>query len=358
MHTPIGNEARRVIRPIGATVSIAVAILLAACTPAPAVPTATPSPAVTATPTSEPTAAPATAIAPAQLFDGDCDSVVDLAALESITGQTLSPRSYDAEVTPEYAAVDVVGGLRCFWMTPATADDEGGYIADDGTTPLWNIVALPIRGTTPEIYPTECTEGWGCNFSAVYGSVEVYGVLFDRTRTAAAMTDNVSSMLALLEPTVTAAAMPEVWSPAGAWTYPIDCATLASGTSVAAELGNASAIGFSTGGDSEPNTGVYVAGRATGLVRCYWYNDTASVFVEFLPAGGWAADAVAARSTSAPAGVDGADESYFDREVLHVFDDGNWLTFSGSEGEGVPLAMAGYVDAAADMIAEMSVPSP
>jgi hypothetical protein len=298
--------------------SLAIASI-AGCAASPvagAKPTASPAPSASSAPAASPTPAPVTA--PERVFDGSC-AAVPAADLSVDFGVTVTPLEAEWDRDPEYIAVAHAGGIRCVWGDSPAADS------------VWlSVVVLPtsVLGE-PDQFEPECTEGYGCVFSADLEGFSLFGVLVNHTATVDATTAAYEAVSARFSAAVSAEEQPAPYAADGAWPKGVACETLDQQGLVGAAIGAAGAAAYPWGGDAEPNPGVYRAGEGAGVTQCGW-NDAGeqSVKLSVLPGGAWAEEDVAAAAGATPVTVEGASAAYAVGDRLHVFSGSNWLVMT------------------------------
>ena len=321
----------------GVSAVIVAAVCLAGC--------ASPSPA--AAPSSQPTSTPvptaAAAVQPEQLLDGDCSALFDADEVSAAIGGAAAPRVSEWDLDPEYIAPAQLGGLRCLW-------GEG----TDPYSPELSVVVLPTSSLPDPASPEpECTEGYGCSFTASSGAWTLFGVLVNAEAPIATTETAYRALAASFTATVAPEAEPKPYRPEGVWPVVTDCATLDAQRLVGLAIGAAGAEPGPLGGDAEPNAGIYAAVQTTGITSCGWWGDgdgAVQVRLNALPGGAWIEDEVAAQPGAVPAGVPGSTSAYTVGDRLHVFAAENWFVLSTPDSTD-PEALA---TAAAELLAELN----
>jgi hypothetical protein len=290
----------------GVAAAVVAAAFLAGC--------AGPSPAAapTSTPTSTPSASPAPAVRPEQLLDGDCAALFDADEVSAAIGGSTAPRVSEWDLDPEYIAPAQLGGMRCLWGEGAEPDSAG-----------LSVVVLPTSTLPDPADPTpECTEGYGCSFTATSGAWSLFGVLVNAEAPIATTETAYQSLAASFTAKVAPEAQPKPYQPEGVWPVVTDCATLDAQRLVGLAIGAPGAEPGPLGGDAESNAGIYSAGRSTGITSCGWWAESdgaVRVRLNALPGGAWIEDEVAAQPGAVPAGVPGSTSAYTVGDRLHVF---------------------------------------
>jgi hypothetical protein len=324
-----------------AVVAVALAAL-AGCAPSePASrPTASPTASSSTSPSASPSSAPAAAVGPERLFGGDCTKLFAVDELKAAIGVAVTPQSTEWDLDPEYVAPAQLGGLGCHWSeSPAT--DSVGVSA----------VVLPESALVePRDIEPECTEGYGCTFTATSNGFTLSGVLHNPSAAIAQTTAAYEALVARFAAKVATEAQPERYVVAGAWSADTECVSLDAQRLVGAAIGQPGLEPNDAGGDAEPNYGYYRAAEAAGLRPCGWSSDgSASVQLQVLPGGAWVEDDVAAQAGAKPVAVAGATAAYVVGDRLHVFAGPNWLVLK--------IEPSGPLDplypAAAELVAEL-----
>jgi hypothetical protein len=291
-------------------VALLLAVSLVGCAE-PEQPVAAPAPEATATPTPTPEAT----VGPERLFDGECAGLFDDAALAADVGVPLAPQATPWDLDPEYAAPAQLGGLRCNWSESSDAESPG-----------LSVVVLPESALTgPESVEPECTEGYGCTFTASSNGFALFGVLYDPSAPIADTVAAYEALVVRFASAVSAESQPGRYLPSGAWPTGIDCSSLDAQRLVGAAIGAPGLAPGTAGGDAEPNRGYYRAGEAADLTACGWFGDAQSVRLQVLPGGAWIEDDIAALPGVTPATVQGATAAYAVDDRLHVFAGANWF---------------------------------
>ena len=295
-----------------------------------------------AVPVPTPTKTLEPAAKPAQLFDGDCESVLTLEQLQEITGADMELTSgaditsvgYDGQAK---WAVTQSGGLVCEWrlVDSNSSTDPAVYLAFMRQELLSNFEA-----STPCLPPY--TEFLSCAIEHETGGLRVSGGITagDEASTAAAA----QSILDAIDARV--AEVPVGESPApveGAWANPTDCAALLeamdSKNTLGRELTTSEGLGH----------GSYWAQGIADLVQ----NDqsTTCMFLDAEPAGAepvqagiqgggsWVAPLVAERAGAKVVTVAGFDYAVYIETAdgmtpqLHAFRGPNWISTSVLDGD-------------------------
>jgi hypothetical protein len=322
------------------TVAVVAVVLagLAGC--AQSAPAAESSASTTRTPSASPSSAPATAVGPERLFGGDCTRLFTADELEAAIGVAVTPQSTEWDLDPEYIAPAQLGGLGCHWRE-STASDSPGLSA---------VVVPESALVDPSDIEPECTEGYGCTFSATSSGFTLFGVLSNPSAAIADTTTAYETLVARFAAKVATAAQPERYVVADAWSADTDCVTLDAQRLVGAAIGQPGLEPADVGGDAEPNYGYGRAAEAAGLTPCGWSSGgPTSVQLQVLPGGAWVEDDVAAQAGAEPVPVPGATAAYVVGDRLHVFAGPNWLVLE--------IEPSGPLDAlypaAAELVAEL-----
>ena len=314
------------------TIAVA-ALLLAGCAEAaePAASSSSPTSAPVPSETPEPETGPRS------LFDDDCARLLSETDATTIVGAPvqLADRLYETGDV----AIRQLGGIQCVWSDPAAT--VGAALS---------LVVLPSRvgGEPVEDY---CDPDFGCSFTATASDFDLYGLV----RGAVAGEPLLPRAAAATEAftlAVAAQAVPEPYLVDAAWPVPIDCAALDTAGIVGTLIGDPAAVGFSTGGDAEPNAGFYAAHEAAGAVTCGWSGESDGITAQILPGGAWIAEEIAATGGAQPATVPGVDSAVVIDDALHVFDGDNWIVLLGTADE-LPLSAETLGTAAAALVADL-----
>jgi hypothetical protein len=313
---------------------VVVAASLAGCAEQPA-PASAPTPTASASPAPTPEAV----VGPERLFGGDCGALFTVEELASVVGSPLAVQATERDLDPEYVAPAQLGGLSCNWSESP----------DAGSTGL-SVVVLPESAFTgPDSVDPECTEGYGCGFTATSNGFTVHGVLYDPSAPTADTVAAYEALVVRFTAAVSAETQPERYLPAGIWPADIDCLSLDAQRLVGAAIGEPGLAPDAVGGDAEPNRGYYRAGEAADLTACGWWSADRSVRLQVLPGGAWIEDEVAAVAGAAPATVPGATSAYVVDDRLHVFAGENWFTMRMEPGGDVDGLYPGAAALAAEL---------
>ena len=321
------------------TVGVLTVLATSACAPSEA-PAAVP----TTTPTVEPSAEPET-VAVERVLDGDCNRLVtaDLVSADVGTTLTLIDEPWLAEL--EYASIPQLGGIYCVWRGPG---------ADD---PSRSVVAIPSRSFT-ETHPagTECSAGAFCSFGAIATGFQFFGSMYVGGGEVAAVQAAADALTGRIASSLASAALPAPYAPEGSWDAAIDCAALDAGRVISTALGDPAIVGYPYGGDSEPNTGFYVAYGASGLTHCDWVHgqdgSSARVSVGLMPGGAWRRADIEALGDSSVVVVPGFEHALVRGDTLHAFTAVNRLDLA-LDPAGTALTLADFYPAATALAAEL-----
>jgi len=202
-------------------------LLLAGCAQAPA-PTddgATPTAPVveSPTPTPEPTQEQETGLVrPAQVFEGDCDSVFSIDELKAILGSSIAP-SGDPEVTGEFVPpllVEQVSGVNCSW---ATKNYTNGLV----------VTVLPAAAVTSR-EAKQCAKGdlefnpnISCQMESEINDIRLSGIAWFGKGNAAINGEKTAKLVEIFESKAAAATAVPLPIPAdGAWQNPAECSLI------------------------------------------------------------------------------------------------------------------------------------
>jgi len=267
------------------------------------------------TPTVE-TPAPATpesALQP-QLFDGDCDRVIDLATARAIFGADAVP----IPAAPGSSTPTLLGEIRCSWGSPSeSAEPSGTVIAiiDTGAVAPW-----------PEV---ECFYGpcW-VSFSVSGMLFEIVALMqdyadesFDYDSALVVVTDELVSMQRAIEASVQTVEPPQ-WQgvPDGSWSSStVDCDALEAAADLDALIGvdvhgEKTVSGRNMSGEPMDIT-AEAAYIEVGNIHCFWEGATGnggSLNLDLLRGQSFAVAEGARSPTATLVDIDGSELAYLD----------------------------------------------
>jgi hypothetical protein len=319
----------------GVMAVVVAAACLAGC--AESTPTAAPS----AQPSETPSTTPAPAVEPKQLLDGECAALFGDDEVSAAIGAPVAPQATEWDLDPEYVAPAQLGGIRCLWGE-----------SDDPASRGLSVVVLPTTALPEPGSPDpECTEGYGCLFTAASGAWSLFGVLMNSEMPIATTTAAYESLVASFTARLASEPEPRRYKPEGAWPVVSDCSTLDAQRLVGAAIGSPGAEPMPLGGDAETNAGIYLAVRSAKITNCGWSGDSgAGVELNALPGGAWIEDAVAAAPGATPAAVPGSTSAYTVGDRLHVFAGENWFVLDTADTSDAEALATG----ASELVAELN----
>lgn len=259
--------------------------------------------------------------APAQLFGGDCDSVITTSQVDDIVGVKMSDDpdtvtgllgDTEAKLTGAYGFVTrQIGGLNCSWVGTGK-----------GAPPLISLTFVPANLVTNLDKQVNCadnnpSDSGSCSIDMVVDRVRIFGSIGQ-----GGGAENLRIATAVLA-IVTAAAAKEDGSVGhtqgeGEWPLPVDCDALDAVADIAGDP-------VDHMGDSSPSI-VYADLLNNGNnLRCDWSSGVA----EYRSGGAWAEPEIAALPDTTEIDVPGFDHvykvKYFDAYAYHFFRGKNWL---------------------------------
>jgi hypothetical protein len=269
--------------------------------------------------TSETTDGPISA--PAQLFGGDCDSVITTAQVNDIVGVDLSDDpdevtgllgDTEAKLTGAYGFVTrQIGGLNCSWVGTGK-----------GAPPFVSLTFVPANIVANLDKQVNCADNnpddsGSCSIDMVVDRVRIFGAIGQ-----AGGEENLRIAAAVLA-IVTAAAAEQDGSVGhtraeGEWPLPVDCDALDAGADIAGDPVDHMGDGASSI--------VYADLLNDGNnLRCDWSSGVA----EYRSGGAWAEPTIAALPDTTEIDVAGFDHvykvKYYDAYIYHFFRGKNWL---------------------------------
>jgi len=340
-------------------------LVLAGCTPAPSVPTAAPTVPVaetsTPSPTPVPTQEPETGLVqPAQVFDGDCSSLLSDADASDLLGSpvALSP---DTWIDTAEALVWQAGGFTCRWRG---ADSNYGL----------TLTAAPSTSVADLDEPLDCAVGnvdspsLTCGVESSANGIVVTGLAFIGTADSSAAKKKAAAKVGALTERIAENSTESMWSPTpvpaeNAWANPGTVATADPPSCVELDAAITSDE-FLGDGATRRNPGdggggdVYITPIARDLMGyttheawvCAWYVERTKAQVKkglltsfsaaTVGGGAWVLDLVAQEDGVTEVTIAGADRAY------RVEDEYGYVKVWASSGPN--LAVAGYTPGSKD----------
>lgn len=290
---------------------------------------ASPSNGSSTTPSAEPTQARETGlVAPKQVFGGDCANLYTADEISQIVGLPVVEGDSGSMYGIPDISVELHGGIRCSWSAAEYAASV-------------YLVALPEAAVTYGA-PSGCEPDNGlyypgCTLEKVAGGIRLSGRVSTIDSDLTALAAYQTALLSLFEQRAT----PENYAPlpipaAGAWRYPVDCASVVA----AADLSAVPGLGAGTEGGQTGGSDAYFPPAEFALwgaftpPYCTMYKG--DVYVDFQAFGGgrYMESTIAALPGAASLAIDGIESAitvptgYDDRTVVHVFSGPNWLHFT------------------------------
>jgi len=265
--------------------------------------------------------------APQPVFAGECSTLLDAAAAGVVVGEpvTLTPLSNTLSIT--YSAIPQLGGIECVWETA----EAGG--------PVLGVVVVPDAVLDAAAADSPCVDVGYCAITDVSSGFRLYGFVYSEGGDGSTRTAGLEVLRSAFRSAVAQQTPAAPYSPEGAWTSSIDCATLDESGAFGGALGDPSVVGEPIAlNNPDPNRGVADVLSAAPEVTCSWSSpeEDTTIVVQTLGGGAWVEEALAAVPGTTRVEIAGVDAALLSEGQLSVFMGVNRLTVEVRSSAGGP----------------------